>query len=217
MRKKPMLVAGALSALALAALPAAASAGEYPTHCITETCSSTIAGPHLELRTTGGSLITCTSSTGTISQANHSTTGTAQFTFHGCKDPVFGTHCGNAGTGTIKTNTLTSHNVYLEPSGSRTPGVLFTGMNMTVCGFFGAKTVSGGIIGHWENPNCGVTQNSHWLSFEEVSAGHQRFKQVTTTGPVYDLIAKEGAGVPETFSVASTETLSHANSTALTC
>jgi hypothetical protein len=220
MREKlKLFVVGALSALVIAALPAVASAGEFPIHCEAATCSSTITGLHLELRFTGGSIITCTSSTGTISQANNSTTGTAQITFHNCKDPIFGGHCTNAVTGTIKTNTLTSHDVYLEPAPTKTPGILLTGVNFTfTCFFLGSKTITGNLIGHWENPNCGVKQTSHLLAFELVSAGHQKFSQVTTTGPIYDLISNnDGGGAYETLALAATETLSHATKTTFTC
>ncbi|HVD40701.1 MAG TPA: hypothetical protein VNC16_06845 [Solirubrobacterales bacterium] len=219
--KLKILAAGTLCALALAAFPAVASAGEFPVHCLTETCSSTITVVgNSELKFASGSFFTCASSTGTMSQPNNSSTGTAQFTFHNCKDTIWGFHCSGSGpTGTVSTNTVTYHDVYLDPLPTRTPGILFTGVSMTfTCGLFGTKTVTGDLIGHWENSNCGETRGSNSITFEAVKAGYQRFTQVTTTGAIHDLAANNDAGgAPETFSVITTQTITHANKVALTC
>jgi hypothetical protein len=220
-KKLMLLAAGALTALAFAALPAVASAAEFPLHCETVTCTSTISGGHAELRTAGSAVgITCTTSTGTASQPNNTTTGSVQLTFHGCKDTAFGGACTSAGqlSGTIKTNSMVSHMIYIEHN-KGTPGVLLTGANVTItCLFNIKKTVTGNVIGHWDAPNCGVTQSSHAVTFTAVTPGNQKFMQITTTGTKYDLISSDHAGgAYETASQAGKGVLTHATKTALTC
>jgi hypothetical protein len=227
MSKKLMtLAAGVLTALAFTALPSAASAGEFPVHCEVAAgaaCTSTVNGGHAVLKTTGSAaFVTCTSTTGTASVTNNTSTGSVNLVFHGCKESVFSSACTSSGqpSGTIKTNTLVSHNVYLEPN-KQVPGALLTGVNVTFSCFFGAvtKTVTGNVLGEFETPNCGVTQKTHALVFAEASQGHQKWKQVTTSGTVFDLLSnndKSGEAY-ETASQVGTGTLTNATNTALTC
>jgi hypothetical protein len=199
MNKRLMLLfAGALTALAFAALPAVASAGEFPADCETGTaCSATIAGGHAELLNTNGEGITCTGTSGSATVTSGSSTGTAKLIFTGCRENITPFHftCTNTATsGRIETNTLTSHNIYIEPE-AKTPGILLTGINVTfTCAGFSDKTVTGDIIGHTKNPNCGNFSSSHTLVFEAAQAGHQKYMQVTTTGNTYDLISNNDAG-----------------------
>jgi hypothetical protein len=197
MNKKLMLLAaGALSALAFAALPAVASAGEFNVDCTT--CSGTISSTaEATLTTDSGSIaekIKCTGATsGTATQTNGTSTGTVQIVFTGCKDEFISSQCNSTGiSGEIKTNVMTSHMVRIDPiSGATptgTPGVLLTGSNVTfTCPVVGVtKTVTGNIIGHWTNPECGKSVASHTVTFG-AEGNNQKYRQVTTTGTVFNL------------------------------
>ncbi len=122
-KKLMLLAAGALAALAFTALPSAASAGEFEHHCtstggVAEECTGmTIAVGALEYTNDNHEGYTCTSVTGTANAVKTGTTGSAQLLFHGCKETVTGFNfpCTSPGqpSGTVTTNVLTSHNVYL--------------------------------------------------------------------------------------------------------
>lgn len=194
-KKLMMLTAGALTALAFAALPALASAGEFVADCSAgATCAGTISGGLHTLEDDSGSAASkfiCSSITGTFSQTTNSSTGTAQITLNGCKDELFQFSCNSSGqsSGTIATNTLTTHLAYIDKEVGKAPlvGVLFTGVNMTFfC--FGAKTLTGNFIAQLENPECGIARTHHTMILENgATAGTQRYTQVTTTGTVFNL------------------------------
>jgi hypothetical protein len=203
MNKKLMLLAaGALTALAFAALPALASAGEFVSTCETgagKVCTGSILGGNATLTDDSGSVlgkIKCASTTGTATATGGSTTGTVELTFAGCEDELFGGKCFNVGLqaeGKITTNTMISHNVYVE--GTTTKGALLTGTNVTfTCPTAGVtKTVTGNIIGEITNPQCGTAASTHTIAFTTKSpipanpASEQKWTQVTTTGAIFDL------------------------------
>ena len=93
-------------------------------------------------------------------------------------------------------------------------------INVTfVCSGLFSKTVTGSIIGHFEEPKCGQTVASTKVDFQKVSQGHQRWTQVTTTGTIDDLISNNDAGgayvtAPQTGTATLTSTT---GVTALTC
>ncbi len=134
--------------------------------------------------------ITCetTGGTGTFSSE---TTGTVQFTFHGCKDTTIGSECQSPGQpeGTIVTTELTFHTVTLTP-GTNTPGVLITPNADGVFAHFecptlglGEITVDGdGILGHVNAPyNEKVGKATVHFG---VSGGHQQYTEYDdSTGP----------------------------------
>jgi hypothetical protein len=149
MKKKLMLpVAAVVAVLALAALPAFASGGEYVADCQSGAeCSATLAFGVGALSDTSGETISCTSATGVATQISGTSTGTVQVLLHGCRETVtiFKFSCNSAGkpAGTITMNTMTTHLANLEP-GSTVPGVLYTGVNMTYnCPGFATKTLTG--------------------------------------------------------------------------
>lgn len=222
-KKLMLLAAGALTALAFAALPAVASAGEFPIHCASPSggnCISNITGGTAELNNTNNEGITCSSVSGTASTPNNGIVGTAQLTFHGCKALTF-FNCNSPGqpSGTIKTNVMNSRLVYIDPN-KTTPGVTLSNINVTfTCAGFANRTVTGSIIGHFENPRCGQTVASTPVDFQKISNGHQRWTQVTTTGAIDDLIASNDAGgAYVTSSQTGTGTLTSTTGlTALTC
>jgi hypothetical protein len=199
MNKKLMLLAaGVLSALAFAALPAVASAGEFTATCgAGATCAGTIEGTgNTQFTDTTGLAVTCTQTTGTTSQTSGSPTGSAQFLFHGCSAIPGECHSTGQPAGTITTNAMVTHLIYIDPN-KTTPGVLLTSANVTfTCpGVFPiTKTVTGNIIGHITNPECGVARTNHTTTFSKTGAGQQTFKQVTTTGTIFDLVSTNDAG-----------------------
>jgi len=216
-KKLMVLAAGALAALAFTALPSIASAGEFEHHCTTtggvaQPCTLTIEGGAAELVNTAGEGISCTSVTGTGSASTTGTTGAALLTFKGCREniTIFKFTCTSTGTaGEIKTNELVSHNIYIDPS-KTTPGLLLTGVNVTFnCAGFAKKTVTGNVIGHLTSPNCSSAVTSMGISFEKSSNGNQKYKQVTTTGTIFDLISNNDTegGVYLTSSQAGTGTI----------
>lgn len=186
MSKKMMLLATALAALAFAALPAVASAGEPEVECNNTACGAfTIAGGPAELARAAGPKINCGSVTGTGSYTTK-TTGTIKLTFHTCKESIFSTSCGTSGT--ITTNELTFHNIYLTDS-KTTPGVLITGVNVTfTCpSVFTHVAVTGDVIGHLESACTKHPGNPLLLNFEKTTNGNQKYKHITGTGTTYDL------------------------------
>lgn len=180
------LAAAMLTASALAVIPAIASAGEYSADCEFIGCGGTIQSTGgIEITDTAMQQITCTSVTGNVSVTSNSSTGSVQLLFHGCKEQatIFKFSCTSPGmpSGTITTNTLVMHNVYIDPNKS-TPGILVTGVNVTYnCGGgFSRKTVTGDLIGHIETPNCGSFVANHTVTFEETFDGIPKYTSVTT-------------------------------------
>ncbi len=130
-----------------------------------------------------GLAMTCetTGGTGTFSSE---TTGTVQFTFHGCGDSIFESTCQSPGqpSGTIVTTELTFHTVTLTP-GTNTPGVLITPNADGVFAHFecpalglGEITVDGdGILGH---VNAAYNQSIGEATVHfGVSGGHQQYTE----------------------------------------
>jgi hypothetical protein len=114
---------------------------------------------------------------------------------------------------------MTADFIYLEPE-KTTPGVLMTGVNVTFnCAGFSRKLVTGNVIGHIENPNCGTFQASHSISFEKSSNGVQKYMQITTAGEKFDLISNNDEGGSYlTSSQTGTGTLTYTNNRVkLTC
>jgi hypothetical protein len=203
MNKKLMLLAtGALIALAFAALPAVSSAGEYTLDCelgVGKTCTGTFAGGARTVSNANNETVTCTALTGTATAKGGTSTGTVELDFTGCRETItiFKFACNSAGkpAGTVATGNLVTHLVNLAESPGSTPGVSVTNANVTFeCTGFLNKTVTGSILLHIEKPNCGTYQASHSATSTETSHGQQKFKQVTGTGPILDLISSNHNG-----------------------
>src|SRR3954466_1621923 len=91
MKKLTILMAGVLAALAVAALPAVATAGTFTADCASgASCSATIAGGIATLNNTSGEKIECSTTEGTATQTNASSAGTTELTFKGCKEKISG-------------------------------------------------------------------------------------------------------------------------------
>jgi uncharacterized membrane protein len=221
--KKSMLLATVVAALVFSSLPSLASAGEFIADCETgPTCSYTVAGGAAAFGGTSGETTSCTGVSGNGTVTSGSSTGTVTLIFTGCRETVtfFRFSCSNTSTaGKVETTALVTHNIYIDPSSS-TPGVLLTGVNVTYnCAGFAKRTVTGNIIGHIENPNCGTFQASHKVTFEAPSHGQQKYKQITTTGTMFDLIRNDDTeGEYETLSATGTGTATYnQNRVRLTC
>ena len=208
MNKKLMLLAaGALTALAFAALPAVASAGEYQATCEEngmekETCFGTITSSEpATLTDDSGSkagAITCEKVGGNASVTNKSSTGTVKFVFTECKEEVFGTQCNNTGkSGEIVTPLFVTHGIRLEPGAETPAGVLLTGaagtpeisVTFSCPSVFVTKTVTGTVIGQLSS--C-LTAQTHTITFGIKAApkegeSEQQWTQITTAGAILDL------------------------------
>jgi hypothetical protein len=213
MKNKMMrLGLGTMVALAFAALPAVASAGEPEIHCGGAVCGkfTSTSGP-TSLSTTSGTTVNCASSKGT-GEYTTKTTGNMQLTFHECKTPTFfNTACTTPGqpSGTIVTANSVFHNIY-ESTDKSTPGVLITSptggvpyTTFTCAGFLHVE-VTGNIIGDLEFPACGASSKEFKLDFVATAHGQQKYKQVTTTGPIWDLDSIVNSGAPVTSAMNGT-------------
>jgi hypothetical protein len=199
MRKKLMLLAaGALTALAFAALPAGASAQEMEAHCSAAPCVGVVEGTgHATLRDDSGfGSITCKKTTGTVTQAvATSTTVSVVLTFDECEETIFHTECNNEGATkkTIVTNTITGHLITRVTNDITTAGILLTGVNTSFeCpGISAKKAVTGNIIGTFETDEgssmCGKATTHHTIDFTETGAGQQTDK--VYTGTSFDLLS----------------------------
>jgi hypothetical protein len=227
MKSKFMLLALSVFALAIAALPAMASAGEpvidpaagkFP-------LSFTTHGGHSELRAANEPEITCTSNSGS-GKYTSGTTGEFSLTFSGCTTSFFGfpVSCNSASqaTGVIKTNSSTFHTAYLTDA-KTTPGVLVTpptgGVFTTIiCGSFANIEDKGnGILGHLTSPKCGEKSTTGKLSFTATGSS-QTYKQVTATGTSYSLSSKTESNSTEVAAGEQAEgTVTFAEAVTLTC
>jgi hypothetical protein len=220
MRNKLMLLAaGALTALAFAALPAGASAEEMEAHCSAAPCVSTVESTGHAVLSQAGSIlsVTCAKTTGTVTQtAATSTTVSVVLTFDECNNG-----CQNEGAGTAKivTNTMTGHLITVTKGNPATAGILLTGINVTFsCAFGVEKTVTGNIIGTFENTAtmCGKAVSDHTIEFAQTGVGQQTDK--TYTGGTFDLTSGSHASDGNTASQTGTAHIKHgAKTVTITC
>jgi len=209
-RKLILPLVGVLSVLALGALPSMASAAEWQVDVESGTFPTPITSSGSDpLLTSSLGTITCESVTGT-GKYTSATTGDIQFLFHGCKK---GTEsCTTAGqpSGTFTTTEMLFHNIMIDSTAQVTngkPGILITAnenhFGTFVCGgIFTVKITANGIIGEVTNPTCptGTFQKTTALKFESTATGSQKYKQVETTGTIWDLTA-DGFGLTATTSL----------------
>jgi hypothetical protein len=230
MNKKLMLLAaGVLTALAFAAFPALASAGEYTADCelgAGKVCTGSVSGVGGVIANTKNETVSCTNVEGTATVTGGTSTGTLELNFNGCRETttIFKFSCNSAGkfSGVITTGNLVSHIVNLAdsfPNGTE-PGILITNVNVTFeCTGFAKKTVTGNVMGSMPIAHCNSSSASHSLSFTQFSNGHQRFTQVTRTGSVQDLTSNNHGGEYSTSSQTGSGTISWnaGNKVTITC
>jgi hypothetical protein len=238
MKKKLMLLAiGALTALALTALPSVVSAKETQIKCLgAGACTYAVAAGISEFSATpSGDTITCTSETGTGSltlDANReATTGTVQLLFHGCKETntIFKFNCTTPGqpTGTIKPEPMVTHSITDEATfGVNVKvGVLLTNAKatFTCAGGFAASTLTGNLIGTLDE-NCVGRPASNIVKQRFGATGHGQQDHKLWTGVTYDLLFMTShpttptvGGTYETFAVTSTTTMTFNQNVEITC
>ncbi len=86
------------------------------------------------------------------------------------------------------------HGVYVDPN-KTLPGILITNVNLTFeCAGFAKKTVTGNLLGAKPNPECNVFKSSESATLSQTAHGTQQYRQVTTTGTVFDLISSNDSG-----------------------
>jgi hypothetical protein len=223
-KKLMLLAAGALAALAFAALPTIASASEMEFHCEgSATCTGTIVGGASTLSNDRGEAISCTGRTGSASGTSTTATMTVKLTYTGCVETVSGFKFGRTNTttaGKIETNAMTGHLITMGTN----PAILLTGANMTFsCAAFLKRTVTGNIIGTFGESIkvCDATaEASHRLVFAVSSHGVQADQ--TYTGVTYDLISRdhsktEAESPYTTFAETVEETITYSKPVKITC
>jgi hypothetical protein len=222
-KKMMLLAAGALAALAITALPGAASAKETALKCEKVPCTFTEAGGVTTLSTgPSGDTVSCTSVTGegqAINLVNLETT-TLKITLksHGCKETttIFKFACTTPGlsAGTILSNTVTGHLVALPGTGSEN-GILLTDVKttFTCAGGFARTTVTGNIIGENEAKCGAAAANIQLWNFVVPSHGNQAIK--TWTEATWNLIAATNHNTTPT-ATSGYETAAKAGTTTLT-
>jgi hypothetical protein len=197
-KKTKLLAAGVLGALALAALPTFASAGEYEMHCPKVPCVGSINGTQaqhmIEFEDDGNFRFSMTAIEGTITvNSSTTTTATVELTITGLQEKVtgFSWTCSNTGkSGEVKTGPISLHFVNLTHGGTN-PGVLLTNINTTFgCpDIFSTRTVTGNLIGTLSEANCNIAAATSTVTFNSVGGPPraQEFEQVTGAGPIYAL------------------------------
>ena len=221
-KKMMLLAAGALTALAFAALPAIASAGEWESDPAGSTFTASSVGKTF-LTTTGENTVECASSTGHGQyNAGSSTTGTIDLLFTGCKSA--GTACTTSG---LTSGTITAAgnftNGYLGSSPGTPLGVKIEGPNHGKlaefkCAFgFVTVRVEGSVIGELEGAECGEENTTFSIEFASTEPGHQKWMQFTESGEATDLKSIQNNGTPETASQDGTGELHFTKSQTITC
>jgi hypothetical protein len=222
--KLTLLAVGALAALAFAIMPTSAAASEMEFHCETgATCSGTIAGGATALSNATGETISCTAMSGTTSGASTTTTVSVKLIYTGCTETISGFKfgCSNTTTaGKIETNTVTGHLITVTANNPATPGMLFTGANVTFsCASFLRWTITGNVIGTFEEPNtvCNNTfQKVQKLNFTQAAHGVQSDK--TYTGNTFSLeMNQHNGGAYSGFAFIQTWSVTYGVGVKITC
>jgi hypothetical protein len=185
---KKMSLLAALAALALAAIPANASAGTPEVHCGGTACGAfTVTGGLTEWSIAGFPTTFCTSITGTGNYTSK-TGGTITLASHGCRDNAVTDACTTAAqpTGTVVLGPYEFENIYLTDDKTK-PGILITNVNASYVCFTTIVTLKGSLIGELEGGCPGSAQTDLKLSFERTVEGSQRYMQSTGTGTLFDL------------------------------
>jgi hypothetical protein len=220
-KKLTMLGLAALGA-AMLALPAAASAGNWhlePSDGSLTGPNITIAGGAPTFSLSNGTIFKGTAITGTATfDTSSTTTGSipAGLKFTGVTFSSFPCNSSGQPSGTVVTTPLTFH---LEKIDTETPGLLLTGnaghvMTFTCAGI--TFVVNGnGILGDVTN-KCNEEIEKGTLDFQATSSGQQKYKQVTTTGTIFDWTFTSGSG-SNTMAMESTLSLTLSKKSKVNC
>jgi hypothetical protein len=215
------------AALAIAALPSAASATGWDLDVQTGTLplKFTISGGATSFKIiSGGGTVACSATAGE-GEYKTPTEGTVDFTYTGCKRGSEECHSKGAKKEEVTTTTLVFHNIMIDSTVQVTngkPGILFTGNNnhfaTAECTFGNVEYIGNGVIGELFSPIC---QLSEWRTMATVvfaasSNGQQTYKQAETTGTVFDLTARTFANT-ETSSIEGKPVLTFERAMKTTC
>jgi hypothetical protein len=167
-KRLTLIVAGALAALAVTALPGTASRKATKLKCEgSGLCAFNVVGNEVRISLLGGDTGLCTQEEGhgdvtELSPERTSSTGTLELTFKECieHNTIFHFACSNTTTsGNITPNVMTMHGIAIE-SGTKA-GVLLTnaGFTFTCAGGFASTQVTGSYIGELETA-CGTNTST---------------------------------------------------------
>ena len=222
-KKLMLLAAGALTALAFAALPVVASAGEFSADCETgANCAATIAGGKRNSLTPLAKESAVRPRRYRHGDQRHLDRNRKN-QFHGMRRehyalPLLLHQHGNRRENRNELAGLPSH--LSEPS-KGTPGILFDRCECDIhLRRIREKNSDRQRNRAHHNPNCGTFQASHTLKFEAASNGVQKYMTITTTGTKFDLESNNDAGgAYSTSSQAGEGTISYTggNKVKLTC
>jgi hypothetical protein len=226
-QKLMLLVAGALTALAFAAVPAVATAGEWTIDPETGGFPLTFSGTTGEAKLTSSLGTVTAKSVDVHGEYENGTTGHVEFTF--TEVSGLGGTCTStvpaAPSGTVTTTSLTFHNIMIDSTTQKaggTPGILITpnSEHFTTfkCPLATVEVRGNGIIGDITDPTCSsnVFQSTAKIDFESLSTGVQKYQQVTTEGTKFDLTAKSALGTV-TASEDAEGTITFARKAKMTC
>jgi hypothetical protein len=204
-RMRTLFLTQAVVVFVTAAIPSMASAAGWDFDVQTGTLplKFTIMGGEAKFtQASGGGTIACQKIDGS-GEYTTPTEGTLDFTFTGCKRDGFEEcHSKGANAEEVTTTTLVFHNIMIDSTVQVTngkPGILITGNNnhfaTLICKAGNVELIGNGVIG--ENVNL-LCSNAEWkktatIDFSSTSVGQQTYKQIETTGTVFDLTYRTGA------------------------
>lgn len=167
--------------------------------------------------TTESTLFECTSMTGS-GRYETATTGSIELTLHGCASISPSLTCTSSGQpkGTITTNEMQFHNIFLEPEKGK-PGFLITAKEgrfaSFACNGIPMELSGNGLIAEMTAPECGKASKTLTQLYQGSGLGIQKWMQAETAGTKYDLSWTLGG----TAAFQSTPTLTLAEQATVTC
>jgi len=210
MSKKMMLLALAVAAAALFALPAAASAVEL--HW-TNTQAFTGTSGAGTLAAEGEPTISCTSGDISGTPSAGGTTGTITFDFTGCTDSIFHAACHTAGS--PLNNTVTTSGTYHVSTIAGKPGTLLTPVETTItCAGFFTTVVKGNLLGTITSPACGGESKRLTESFAATGSTQNHLEY---TGVKYNLTSTTSGGSAKPSGLTASGTTSQEKAGKLEC
>jgi hypothetical protein len=208
---RTLLLTAILTAMAITAIPATASAAGWDIDVEggTVPLKFTVASNEVKFTMALGTTLSCTKVAGS-GQYLTTTEGSLEFTFNGCQRGG-GEECHSKGAlfGEVTSTSLAFHNIMAESTVqvfNGIPGILITGNNnhfaTLECALTTAEVIGNGVIGIMTAPVCATAAWSPTatVNFASTKPGQQEYKQVETTGTVYDFTVRRPL-VTETASV----------------
>jgi|GEM_PF-2991126 len=202
-RLKKLLFTAGVAVLMATAIPSLATAagwdldietGMFPLKFTVESSETTIT------RTGGGGTVTCLKTEGEGSYTT-ATEGTLDFTLKNCTK-LGGEECHSKGAKAeeVTTTTVAFQNIMIDSTVqllNGRPGILVTGNNNHVatleCKFGNVELIGNGFIGEISLLcSSGEWKSTPTVDFSSTAFGEQTYKQIETTGTVFDLTYRLG-------------------------